>query len=439
MGNVIFQTPDRWPVRGQYDVVVVGAGPAGLGAACAAAKLGCRTLIVERAAFPGGVATNCCCPYLMGFGYGERQIVGGIGDELVRELDAAGAARLTSEPGHVPEDEPIGDLPLAGNVIISLDGLRTGARRLMARNGVEQLYYTTLLGAVTEGERVTAIAVNAPEGPGLIAAQAFVDATGDADLVFRAGGEVRHYPVEQSMTKTILIRVGGVEGFYRPTVEEAFNRHVAAGTVPLAAQDRFMGMALLNPGEVLLNFTLTAGDGVSAAELSGMDADLRDQAELAIRWFRDSIPGFGRCFLVDTADRVGVRAGRGIVGRETITMADLDEDAPVAESVALATRSYGGHGLTGFAPAWHKGNKGLRGVPWRALLPVSFSNVATGGRALSCDCRVLDPFRLMARCLATGQAAGVTAGLAALDRQPALAVGYARIREALVHQGAVLD
>lgn len=439
MGNMIFHTPDAWPVRGQYDVVVAGAGPAGIGAACAAARLGCRTLVVERGAFPGGVATNCCCPYLMGFGYGDRQIVGGVGAELVRELDAAGAARLTSEPGHLPEDRPIGDRPLTGNVIISMDGLRTGARRLMARCGVEQLYYTAILGAVTEGDRVTAIAVDAPEGPGLIKAEAFVDATGDAELVFRAGGEVRHYPIEHSMTKTILIRVGGVEGFYRPSVEEAFYRHVAAGTVPLPAQDRFMGMALLNPGEVLLNFTLTSGDGVSATELSRMDAELRDQAELAVQWFRDNIPSFARCFLVDTADRVGVRAGRGIVGHETITMADLDEGTPVAEPVALATRSYGGHGLTGFAPAWHRGNPGLRGAPWRALLPVSFGNVTTGGRSLSCDSRVLDPFRLMARCLATGQAAGVTAGLASLERRPALAIGYARIREALLHQGAILD
>lgn len=439
MGNTIFHSPEKWPVRGQYDVVVVGAGPAGVAAACAAARLGTRTLIVERSAFPGGVATNCCCPYLMGFGYGDRQIVGGIGDELVRELDRTGAARLKDNSGHRPDPEPIGSRVLNDNVIISLDGLRTGARRFMTQHGVAQLYYTSLLGAVTENDEVRAIAVDAPEGPGLIEAKAFVDATGDAELVFRAGGEVRHYPVEQSMTKTILIRVGGVEDFYRPRVEEAFNAQVAAGTVPLAAQDRFMGLALLNPGEVLLNFTLVAGDALSAAELTRMDGELRDQAELAVIWFRDNIPGFSQCFLVDTADRVGVRAGRGIVGHETISMEDLNEGTPVGEPVAVATRSYGGHGLTGFAPAWHKGNKGLRGVPWRALLPVSFSNVATGGRALSCDCRVLDPFRLMARCFATGQAAGVTAGLAAQRGEALLAPGYEAVREELLRQGAILE
>lgn len=437
--QTIFEPATRWPVRGRHEVIVIGAGPAGIAAACAAAKMGRETLLVERAGFPGGVATNCCCPYLMGFNYADRQIVGGIGDELVRELDRMGAARLVDPSSHVPEQESIGQRPLTQNVIISLEGLRVGARRLLSRYGVEQLYYASLLGAVTEGDRVTAVAADCAEGPGLFEAEAFVDASGDADLVYRAGGEVRQYPVEQSMTKTILMRVGGVEGFYRPQVEEAYDKLVAAGQVPLAGQDRFMGMALLNPGEVLLNFTLTAGSGVSSADLSWMDGELREQALVAVEWFRREIPGFASCFIVDTADRVGVRAGRGIVGHETITREDLNEGTPVPEPVALATRSYGGHGLSAFAPPWHRGNPGLRGVPWRALLPVSFGNVTTGGRALSCDCRVLDPFRLMARCMATGQAAGVTAALAAEQTTVALDVGYEAVRAELLSQQAVIE
>ncbi|MBU0609927.1 MAG: FAD-dependent oxidoreductase [Armatimonadetes bacterium] len=432
---MIFQPPSSWPVAGEYDVIVCGAGPAGVAAACAAARLGCRTLLIERAGFAGGVATNCCCPYLMGFAAGGRQIVGGVADELVRDMDAHGDARLIAHPASIPDPAPIGDRPLLDNIIISLEGLRLAANRLLDRSGVTRLFYASLVGAVTDSDRLTAVAVDRAEGPALYRAAAFVDATGDADLVFRAGGQVRHYPVEQSMTKTILLRVGGVQGFHRPDVEVAFRAAVAAGEVPLKAQDAFMGLALLNPGEVLLNFTLTAGDGVDSADLTRMDDELRGQARLAVDWFRATIPGFADCFLVDTAHRVGVRAARGIIGQETITPEDLDAGTPVAEPIAVGTRGYGGHGLAAFAPPWRKSNPGLRGLPWRALLPVSFANVAAGGRAISADPRVLDAFRLMARCMATGQAAGVTAALMAQSGT----TDYATVREHLLAQRAVLE
>ncbi|MCE5239899.1 FAD-dependent oxidoreductase [bacterium] len=436
---MIFHPSSSWPVAAQRDVIVCGAGPAGIAAACGAGRMGLRTLIVERAGFAGGVATSCCCPYLMGFAAGGRQIVGGLADELVRDMDARGDARFVLPASHTPDTQPIGDRPLLDNIIISLEGFRLAANRLLDRYGVTRLYYASLIGAVTQGDHLAAVAVDRAEGPALYEAQAFVDATGDADLVFRAGGQVRHYPVEQSMTKTILLRVGGVQGFHRPDVEAAFRAAVAAGTVPLPAQDAFMGMALLNPGEVLLNFTLTAGDGVSSADLTRMDDELRQQARLAVGWFRATMPGFADCFLVDTAHRVGVRAGRGIVGQGTITPEDLDGGTEVAEPVAVGTRGYGGHGLTRFAPPWHKHNPGLRSIPWRTLLPVSFGNVAAGGRALSADARVLDAFRLMARCMATGQAAGVSAGLAARVGREIGAVGYSAVRDELEKQRAVLE
>lgn len=433
--NPIFTASEHWPVAGEYDVIVVGAGPAGIAAACAAGRLSARTLIVERSGSPGGVATNCCCPFLMGMGYGGKQTIGGIADELVRELDRRGAARFLVRPASVPETEPIGDRPLNDDVAISMEALRLAANALLARSGVQRLYYASLLGAVAEGDRLRAVAVDRVEGPALYRAAAFVDATGDADLTFRAGGDVRRYSVEESMTKTILIRVGGVEGFHRPTVEEAYDRLYASGQAPLAAQDVFMGVGLLNPGEVSLNFTLAAGEGVDSADLTRMDQELREQADAAVAWFRAHVPGFGRCFLVDTAHRVGVRAGRGIVGRRTITPESLAADTPEPEPVALGTRSYGYHYLNAVVAPWRCTTPGLKGIPWQALLPVSFANVTAGGRAISADPRVVDTFRLMARCLATGQAAGVTAAL--LSRSPV--VSYEQVRAALLAQGAILE
>jgi len=437
MVNPVFRPASEWPVIDEVDVLVAGAGPAGVAAAVAAARLEARTLIIEKHGYAGGAATASNCPHIMGFG-GETQTVKGIADELIRLLDGMGQARLRTPPAMTIDPAPIGGRPLT-NVVVSVEGMRVGCNRLLDRAGARRLFYAPLIGAVTQGRRVTAVAVDRVDGPGLIKAKAFVDATGDANLVWRAGGGTRTYPVEDSMTKTILIRVGGVKGYNRPALEQAFRLELEAGRVPFAGQDRYMGTALLNPGEALLNITLVAGNGVEAADLTRMDGVLREQALAAVAWYRTWAPGFGDCYLVDAACEVGVRAGRGIVGVETITTRDLDEGAPVPEPVAVGSRGYGGHGLSGFLETWARNNPGNRGVPWRTLLSADLDNVAAAGRAISCEARAISCMRLMARCMATGQAAGVTAALASRQGKTMAETGYAAVRQALLAGGAALE
>lgn len=438
--DYLFQSAAVWPVVGEYDVAVVGAGPGGLGAAVAASRLGARTVVVERYGFPGGVATTACCPYLMGFAVGGRQIVGGVADELVRELDAMGQGRFTTHPTRLPETRPIGSRPLLENVQTSVEGVRVAANRLLERAGVIRCYYTSVIGAVVgDGSTVSAIAVDNAGGPALLKARVFIDATGDANLVWRAGGEVCEASVEDSMTKTMLVRVGGVVDFNREVVAKRYRELFEAGLGPFPNQDQFMGMALLNPGEVLLNFPLVIGNALSAAELTRMDIELREQAFLTVNWFRESFPEFSECFLMDTGVGVGVRAGRCIVGRETITCRDLDEGTDVAEPVALATRSYGGHGLKRFSEGWAKSNSGLRGIPLGTLLCAQLGNVVAAGRAISAEPRAISSFRLMSRCTAIGQAAGVVSALAAREGTVPVEVGYGSVRDALLAQGAMLE
>ena len=103
MTNGILNNASDKQAIGEYDVAVVGAGPGGIGAACGAARLGARVIVVDRRGYPGGVAAGCCCPYLMGFPYDGRQIVGGVADELVRELDRMGHAAFIQRPSHTPD------------------------------------------------------------------------------------------------------------------------------------------------------------------------------------------------------------------------------------------------------------------------------------------------------------------------------------------------
>ncbi len=410
-----------------YDVAVCGAGPSGLAAAVAAARAGKRTLVIDRAGFPGGEAVNTC-PYFLGFALDGRQIAGGIADEWMRRLDRRGEARLLSSAG-TPETEAIGDRPLT-NVVIDEDGLRLAAHRMLDEAGAERLFYTSLVAAETRGHRIESIVVDAAEGLLRIRAERFVDATGDAALAFRAGAECRVAEPDAAMTKTVFIRVGGVENFNKSETWEAFKREVDKGNPPFPNQDRFMGIGLFNPGEVLLNLTLTAGNSLSSAELTRMDRELREQIAPGVEWVRRHLPGFAHCRVIASASRIGIRAGRGGVGLETIRLDDLDRGTPVAEPVALGSRSYGGHSLERFNAPWSKENPGPRGIPMKALLAKDFDNLILAGRAISAEAKTLTSFRFMPRCAAIGEAAGVIAALGA---------DYPKVRKHLLAAGAILE
>jgi hypothetical protein len=207
----------------------------------------------------------------------------------------------------------------------------------------------------------------------------------------------------------------------------------------LRSQDVFGGLGLLHPGEVLINVTLARGDGTASADMTRMGMEMQEQMYAAVEMLRKEAPGFAKCYLIDSGAGVGVRAGRGIVGHETITRADIDNNTSVPEPVAISKRSYGTHYTKGFRPPWAKSQRGLRPLPWKALIPVSFDNVMVGGRAISAEPHVMDTFRLMHTCMATGMAAGITAALAAKTGKDSLSVGYAPVRAELLKRGAILE
>lgn len=436
MSSPVFQPANEWPVFGEYDVVVIGGGPGGIGAAVAAARGGAKTCMVEKAGTLGGMATLGGCPHLMGYALGGKQIVAGIADELVRRIDETGEARLQCL-GRDPDDRPVGDRAIEHDVIASIHGVQLGAARMLRDAGVECRYHTTLTGAVTEGDRVTAVAVDGPEGAGLLKANAFIDASGDAALVMKAGGQTREADPDEAMTKTLLFDVANVHDFDHAETKERFTQFAREGTVPVKIQDNFMGYRSFDPGVIHLNYTAVAGDSLSSVDMARMDQDLREQIHEGIAWYRANFPGFEKCFLARAAMTVGVRAGRSAVGLETITQADIDNNPPVAEPVAVGIRRYGDHHTKSFSAEWRKPVSGPRSIPWKTLLSADFVNVGLAGRSISAEPKMLTCIRYIAQCLATGQAAGTAAAMS--NNGDLRAVPYDALGKRLSDDGAILN
>ncbi|NLF94152.1 MAG: FAD-dependent oxidoreductase [Oligosphaeraceae bacterium] len=418
-----------WQKNKVYDVVVCGAGPAGFAAALAAARCGAAVLLLEQAARPGGVAVTCGCPGLMGCSTGERQLASGIGEELIRRLNEIGAVSFKQRGVR-----PLSGQTLNEDVVSSEFAIALMMNRMLQQDGVDLLYYCTLYGCRTAGRQITAVDCFCAGEQLSITGKAFVDCTGDAILAKLAGYPVYAAASEDSMTKTVLFQVSNLQPFSRQELRTRFT--ALQKTFPFPNQDNLMLHPVGEGGAHLLNITLTAGDPLDPADLTRMDIELREQIPQALQWLRDNFPEFKDCVLDSSAARIGVRNGRQILGRETITCQDLNENTPVSEPVALGRRSYGGHGGSAFTQNWAQFNPGTRGIPYGALLSPAGDNLVVGGRAISIEPRAITAIRLMLQCFASGQAAGVIAAMTATQgRLP----DYPSLRAVLLQQNLLLE
>lgn len=417
----------------EYDVVIVGAGVAGCCAAIAAAETGSRTVLIEQDAGPGGVAVSCGCPSFLGFGDGERQAIGGIGERLLRRLDEMGAVAAVNSQHRILSHLPEG--PLTGTYTTTEAQLALCLNRMLSEAGVERSYYTVVIGAGRDARQIASVRCFCMGETTEISGRVFVDATGDAVLARVAGVPVKEGNAEDSMTKTLLFKVTGVRKFDKISIREKFTRLCEAKKFPFPEQDLFMGCQLGNTDEILVNLSRSVGNALDRKELTRMDVELREQIFVILKWLQENVSEFADCRLAGIAPKIGIRAGRTIDARMMITCEDLMKNTPVEEPVALGRRKFGGHGISRFHYPWEKDLAGWRGIPYGALKARNVNNLLAGGRAIGAETQALTAIRLMPVCMATGQAAGTAAALAAASGEMP---PYRVLRESLLKQNAIL-
>jgi hypothetical protein len=431
------------PVKGHYDVVVVGAGPAGIGAAVTSARLGRRTLLVEKYGYPGGVGTYGCCTIFFRFGEYGRQLVSGLAEEVIRRVDARGAASFLVNDGcQMPEFRPIGARPLLYKVITKTEDLRVVYHDLLSESGVDKLFYSHLCGVIRDGRRLTGIVVDSLEGLGVIEGDVFVDASGDAHLVHRAGGRTEQAAADATMHKSVFFMVGGVTP-HDPQVnlkryQELFN----AGAVPDRCWNHLGYSYQLDPGIVQLAFAYANGDGCSSADMTRMDHELRQRNLDIVGFMKREMVGYEHCFPVNAAQQVCVRSGRHICGVTKLTEELLARDEMPPDPLVHIVRRYGSHSTDqkqGFAPAKRGTLDGFSAVPYGALIPDDFDNVLASGRCISVDECLMDTIRMMTTCMAMGQAAGVAAAIATRRNLSTMTqVPYGELRQGLLDMHCIL-
>lgn len=430
-----------WMDGPRYDLAVIGAGPAGIGAALAAARQGLRTVLIEDYGFAGGVATKSCVPLYFGFGVSGRQSTAGISEEFIRRMDEMGAASLIIDNGcAMPEFQPINGRPLTAKVQLQPETMKLVFERMLREAGVDCLFYAQMIDAVVEDGTIRAVLLSCLEGPMLLYANMFVDATGDGLLFRAAGAPVRKYAPEDGMHKSMFFMVGGVTPFDRAYNCALYKKAYEEGRLPEHVWNHFGYSVQLNPGVVQIAVVYAEGDSLQSSDMTRMSMEMRENVFAILRWLQEEMPGFSRCWLQETAGYVGVRIAQGITGMETLTEDMVQQGIATDEPVALTSRSYGAHANSAgkkFNAAWSSSEEGFSAVPMKAMISPALTNALAAGRCISSEPRVVGVFRMMNTCMTLGEAAGLVSVLSV--GKDVRNVSYADLRLMLNRAGFILN
>ncbi|MEW9548391.1 FAD-dependent oxidoreductase [Nonomuraea sp. NPDC050783] len=417
------------------DVVVVGGGSAGCAAAVAAARSGARTLLVEAAGFLGGTGAAVLDTFYGFYAPGRAdRVVGGIGWELCERL--LGWEQAFERPN---------TYGAGTGVTYEPEALKLAWDELTGEAGVETLLHATACRVVMDGDRIAGLVAETKAGSGRITATVFVDASGDAEIAWRAGAAVERPDGEQRVQPlTATFRLGGVDLTATPTAElHRLMREAAESGAYALPRTEGSAHRTVSPGVVHTNMTRVSDvNPLDPWELSEAEREGRRQVREYVRFLRERVPGYERAYLMGVSTRIGVRESRRLIGRHVLTRDDVLSGRRFPDEIAQCGAPIEDH-AAGSSTIWrYVGGEpaGLTyGVPYRSLLPQDVVGLLVAGRCLSATHDAHASVRSMAQCMAMGQAAGTAAAIAAGSGRPPADIDVAELRTALETGGALLD
>ncbi len=400
------------------DVVVAGAGAAGVAAAVTAARQGLRVVLVERYGFCGGGAVagmsgTVCGLYAASENAARpQQVVFGFADEFVQLLESRGG--LTPPVRYGKTWTRVHD-PLIW---------REAADHLVREAGVQVLFHSTVTGVLLEGERIEGLVAYTKQGTVSVRSKITIDASGDADVLAMAGLPTFVGDDGRVQNPTMIFRLGGVdtERFVRTygadtimpeQVSELLRRHHGKGYfLPRA---KIWLFTTTRPGELLCNCTRVVGaDGrelntLFAADFTDAEVEGRRQVREYARFFRDHLAGCEKSWVNDTGVQVGVRQTRQ--GRGTALLSNQD--------VVKGTKSADGIARSPWPIELHAGAKprvewlldDYYEVPYGCFVPQRGEGLLFAGRCLSAQHEAVASARVTAQCFSYGHAIGHAAAM----------------------------
>ena len=393
------------------DVLVVGGGPAGIGAALGAAKRGAKTLLIENHAFFGGVAA-----WSLGMPINQMRPAskprGDVHELVLAKLQALGDQAVR-----------IGTHQLYCNV----DYLKVAVLDALDEAGCKYLVHTQAVDAVVENNRVTGVVVGTKEGLATIRAKVVVDCTGDADVAYFAGAETMKEAGNLSPS-TLLLNLGNVT---KEQVRKANIREIAK-----KAREKYPlipgGWGLSGVGNSH-HFHINHSGTRDLGQFDTTDPWQRSKAESLSRrqvvQMVQAMREFGGEELADieligVGPQMGVRETRRVKGSYVLTEEDAMKGRKFDDTIAWRS----GHLDIGFVRLTRMK---IHDVPYRAIVAEKLDGLLMAGRCISATHVAASAGKSMGNCVATGHAAGIAAAMAVKNNTVPRELGAGQIQDAL--------
>ena len=405
------------------DVCVVGGGASGVAAALAAAKTGARTVLLERSDTLGGTMTNGGVPWAGLFHAWGRQVIAGPGWDLVSNACVRSGFALPDFARDCDWRHWEHQVRFKEDVYAEL------ARVALVRAGVEvRTGFEVASARRADGGWILS------DGRVEVRARQVVDCTGNATVAAACGARRVRGEVCQPGSYAYVIDPGcDLKAIDADALQKAWDAALEAGTV--RATDCLRRPKYLYLGETCSNHIPGADN--STPELR-KEANRRGRESMArmLAFFRAQ-HGLGGAKVVRAAAETGVRETWRIVGEATVTESDYVAARQFDDAVCHSFYPIDVHTEEGVRPRHLERGK-VPTVPFGALVPKGVRDVLVAGRAISSDRGANSALRVQATCMATGQAAGAAAALAARRGVTPGRVPIEEVRAALANCGAIV-
>ena len=416
----------------ETDVLVVGSGPGGLAAAIGAARAGVSVTLLERFGCFGGNITAVGVEGFAWYRHEKTVDAVGIGNEFEERAKAMGAA--------TPE-------PQSDSHALDAEAFKCVADAFVEDAGIKPMLHRLCVAPILEGNTIKGVITESKAGREAILARKVIDATGDADIAYRAGAPTRKTPKEDMMAASVMFSMTGVDkrkfiehikadpqtykdwesgewtietsgkedDMFSPFLRKPFVKAREAGLIP-ANLDTIAGTwgAIYDTGDLTyLNLVhLAACDGTDPSDLTHFEIEGRKQAMLAVDAMRRFNPGCENARLRNFGMTLGIRDTRKIDAAYNMTSEDVRNQARFEDSVGIFPEFIDGYGIL-ILPTTGR----YFHLPYRTLLVKGVENLLVAGRATGGDRDSHAATRNMMCCTVTGQGAGVAAAISVKHEQ----------------------
>jgi hypothetical protein len=449
-----YELSRKIPVGDSYDIVVIGGGPAGAGAAISAARLGAKVLLVEASGCLGGMGTSGLVTAFDPMANGKEMLVGGLMKEIVETL----YERKFLAPGIDPN---VWRKSKYQWTPFQVEGYKLLLDELVTAAGVHIMYFTKAIDVDVDTSKgiFNGVVLNNIEGYLYVTGKTFLDCTGDGVIAKMAGVECRDAGIDTPniMPATLMSLFSGINlsEYWKGNQHKQLLKAIADGH--FTQEDRLL------PGMFVVNKTTANLNGGHLFNMNALRCkDLTDGVMLGRRivqeykaFYQKYMPGCENIELIITGNVIGVRESRRILGEYELNYDDYMNRRKFPDQIAVFCKFIDIHPYDTSKKEWERfsveawGEKGKSissqyaageyfGIPYSILVPKGWKNFWVAGRCASSDVRAHGSIRVQPACSMMGQAAGTAAVQSIKTGQPACELDTETLVTTLREAGAYL-